>query len=331
MKAVAARLAAGYLGPSVRRRTLTCPCPYCTPMASPEAMGPENPSSERVTELRPPAPQSFLCRALGPFPRVLAAEAVAADSETLAEDQKLSSCVPEPHNLESGWDRLRELFVKDERERTSEELENIYRAAVSAGIIGWVYGGIPAFIHAKQNYIEQSQAEIYHNRFDAVQSAHRAAMRGFIRYGWRWSWRTAVFVTIFNTVNTGLNVYRNKNALSHFVTAGAVTGSLFRINLGLRGLVAGGIIGALLGTPVGSLLMAIQKYCGETIQEGKQKDQKAFHELKREEWKSRLQLTELLPQEIESSLQENRSEDDAKKIEALLNLPRNPPSADKQD
>ncbi|XP_037014713.2 complex I assembly factor TIMMDC1, mitochondrial isoform X2 [Artibeus jamaicensis] len=224
-----------------------------------------------------------------------------------------------------------DITVEIEQQRASKELENIYRAAVSAGIIGWAYGGIPAFIHAKQRYIEQSQAEIYHNRFDAVQSAHRAATRGFIRYGWRWSWRTTVFVTIFNMVNTGLNVYRDKDALSHFVIAGAVTGSLFRINLGLPGLVAGGIIGALLGTPIGSLMMALQKYYGETIQERKQKDQKTLRELKLEEWKARLQFTELLPEEIESSLQKNRSKEDAEKIEALLNLPRNPSSTDKQD
>ncbi|XP_029795226.1 complex I assembly factor TIMMDC1, mitochondrial isoform X1 [Suricata suricatta] len=229
-------------------------------------------------EVRPPAPQSYLCRALGPFPRVFAAGAVAADSE----NQKLSSSVPEPDYLESGWDRLRDLFVKDEQQRTSKELENIYKAAVSAGIIGWAYGGIPAFIHAKQHYVEQSQAEIYHNRFDAVQSAHRAATRGFIRYGWRWSWRTTVFVTIFNT-------------------------------------------------PVGSLLMAFQKFCGETVQERTQKDRKALRELKLEESKARLQFTELLPEEIESSLQKNRSKDDVKKIEALLNLPRNPSSTPKQE
>ncbi|XP_012497409.1 PREDICTED: complex I assembly factor TIMMDC1, mitochondrial isoform X2 [Propithecus coquereli] len=234
-------------------------------------------------EVPPPAPRSFLYRAFCPFPRVFAAEIVAADSEALAKDRTLPSYVPEPYYPESGWDRLRELFVKDKQQRTSKELQDIYKAAVSAGVIGWAYGGIPAFIHAKQRYIEQSQAEIYHNRFDAVQCAHRAATRGFIRYGWRWGWRTAVFVTIFNTVNTSISVYRNKNALSHFVIAGAVTGSLFRINLGLRGLVAGGIIGALLGTPVGSLLMALQKYCGETVQERKQKDRKALHDLKLEE------------------------------------------------
>ncbi|XP_004091763.1 complex I assembly factor TIMMDC1, mitochondrial [Nomascus leucogenys] len=282
-------------------------------------------------EVPPSAPRSFLCRALCPFPRVFAAEAVTADSEALEERQKRLPFVPEPYYPESGWDRLRELFGKDEQQRISKELADICKTAATAGVIGWVYGGIPAFIHAKRQYIEQSQAEIYRNQFDAVQSAHRAATRGFIRYGWRWGWRTAVFVTIFNTVNTSLNVYRNKDALSHFVIAGAVTGSLFRINIGLRGLVAGGIIGALLGTPVGGLLMAFQKYSGVTVQERKQKDRKALHELKLEEWKDRLQVTEHLPEKIESSLQKNEPENDAKKIEALLNLPRNPSVTDKQD
>ncbi|KAF6122158.1 translocase of inner mitochondrial membrane domain containing 1 [Phyllostomus discolor] len=87
----------------------------------------------------------------------------------------------------------------------------------------------------------------------------------------------------------------------------------------------------LLSTPIGSLLMALQKYYGETIQERKQKDRKTLHELQLKEWKARLQFTELLPEEIESSLQKNRSKDDAEKIEALLNLPRNPSSTDKQD
>uniref|UniRef100_A0A8C7B1F3 Complex I assembly factor TIMMDC1, mitochondrial n=1 Tax=Neovison vison TaxID=452646 RepID=A0A8C7B1F3_NEOVI len=148
-------------------------------------------------EVRRPAPQSFPCRQLSPFPRVFAAGAVAADSEAPAENQKLSSNVPKPEYSESGWDRLRDLFVKD--------------------------------------------------------------------------------------------------------------------------------------TPVGSLLMAFQKFHGETVQERTQKDRKALHELKLEESKARLQFTELLPEEIESRLQKNQSKDDVQKIEALLNLPRNPSSTNKQD
>lgn len=281
-------------------------------------------------EAPPPAPRSRLCGTWAPFPRVFAAGAVAAGSQSFVEDPELRSYVSDPGSSESGWDRLRQLFVKDEQRKISKEIDYICRAALSAGIIGWAYGGIPAFIYAKRRYIEQSQAEIYHNRFDAVQSAHRAATRGFIRYGWRWSWRTAVFVTIFNTVNTGLTVYRNKDALSHFAIAGAVTGGLFRINLGLRGLVAGGIIGALLGTPMGSLLMALEKYCDETVQERRQKDRKAQQEQRLEEWRHNLQVTELLPMEIESGLEKIQPEKDAQRIEELLRLPRNPASPDKQ-
>uniref|UniRef100_A0A8D2CUQ2 Complex I assembly factor TIMMDC1, mitochondrial n=1 Tax=Sciurus vulgaris TaxID=55149 RepID=A0A8D2CUQ2_SCIVU len=148
-------------------------------------------------EVPSPGPRSFLCRARRPFPRVFAAGAVSTESEALLENEKLPSYVPEPYYPESGWDRLRELFVRD--------------------------------------------------------------------------------------------------------------------------------------TPVGGLFMALQKYFGETVQERKQKDRKALYELKLEEWKARLQLTEQLPQEIENSLQKDQSEEDAKKIEALLNRPRNPSSPDKQD
>ncbi|XP_078208200.1 complex I assembly factor TIMMDC1, mitochondrial isoform X2 [Callithrix jacchus] len=152
---------------------------------------------EKAMEVPPPASRSFLCRALGPFPRVFAAEPVTADSEALEERQWPPAFVPEPHYPESGWDRLRELFLKD--------------------------------------------------------------------------------------------------------------------------------------TPVGSLMMIVQKYRGETVQERKQKDRKALHDLKLEEWKARLQITACLPEQIESSLQKNQPEDDAKRIEALLNLPRNPSIIDEED
>lgn len=39
-----------------------------------------------------------------------------------------------------------------------------------------------------------------------------------------------------------------------------------------------------LSTPMGGLLMALQKYCDETVQERRQKDQKASREQKLEEW-----------------------------------------------
>ncbi|XP_050817435.1 complex I assembly factor TIMMDC1, mitochondrial isoform X1 [Gopherus flavomarginatus] len=252
----------------------------------------------------------------------------------------------------TGWERLRELWHRDELQHYPEETLNIIKATFSAAVIGWMYGGLPAFHHAKTQYIERSQAEIFQNRLDAVQSAHRAAIRGFIRYGWRWSWRIATFVAIFkavlssvlfvqvclltlsvphtcSTVSTGLSVYRNKTTFSHFAAAGAFTGGLFRMHLGLSRMAAGSVFGAAFGIPAGGLLMAVQKLSGESIQEKRLRERRLLHEQKLAEWKARLNFTEADLEEIVSNTQEGTMERDIEKIQELLNLPKNPlPSKD---
>lgn len=87
-----------------------------------EALVPRQPKCvsaglESAMEVRSSAPRRF-SRALVPFPRVFAAEVVAADSDAadskvLVKDQRLPSYIPEPRYQESGWERLRELFVKE--------------------------------------------------------------------------------------------------------------------------------------------------------------------------------------------------------------------------
>ncbi|XP_025896430.1 complex I assembly factor TIMMDC1, mitochondrial [Nothoprocta perdicaria] len=148
------------------------------------------------------------------------------------------------------------------------------------------------------------------------QSAHQAGLRSFIRYGWRWSWRVAAFVAIFNTVSTGLSVYRNKTAVSNFAAAGAFTGGLFRMHLGLQGLVGGSVFGVAFGIPAGGLLMVMQSFAGETLQERRDRERRELYEQKLAEWQSRLSVTEVLGQtesnakgepQIEETAGESRS------------------------
>ncbi|XP_009946793.1 PREDICTED: complex I assembly factor TIMMDC1, mitochondrial, partial [Leptosomus discolor] len=134
------------------------------------------------------------------------------------------------------------------------------------------------------------------------QSAHRAGLRSFIRYGWRWSWRVAAFVTIFNTVSTGLSLYRNKTTIGNFASAGAFTGALFRMHLGLQGLAGGIVFGTAFGIPAGGLLMMMQKLAGETLQEKRNRERRELYEQKLAEWQSRLSVTEVLG-EMESNAQ----------------------------
>ncbi|XP_048150168.1 complex I assembly factor TIMMDC1, mitochondrial isoform X2 [Corvus hawaiiensis] len=197
---------------------------------------------------------------------------------------------------QTGWERLSELWRLDEQQHYPEETVNIAKSAFAAGVVGWVYGGLPAFVRARKAFIESSHGELFQNHADAVQSAHRAGLRSFIRYGWRWSWRVTAFTTIFNVVSTGLSVYRDKTTISNFAAAGAFTGSLFRMHLGLQGLAGGIVFGTAFGIPAGGLLMAMYGLAGETLQEKRSRERRELYEQRLAEWQSRLSVTEVLGQ-----------------------------------
>ncbi|XP_070606326.1 complex I assembly factor TIMMDC1, mitochondrial isoform X1 [Erythrolamprus reginae] len=237
-----------------------------------------------------------------------------------------SAAVPEPvgglegsppclQTPDSGWERLRELFRRNERQEYSEEFIYIAKATFTAWLAGYVCGGLPGYVNAKKQYIEKSGGEMYYNRLDAVQSMQHIATRGFIRYGWRWGWRVAAFVAIFkiscsyyfspySTVNTGLSVYRDKSTLGHYTIAGACTGSLFRVNLGLRGLIGGSVVGGILGGSMGILLMGLQKVTGETFIERKKRRKSELHALKIAEWEAILENSEDISEGTDNNLQE---------------------------
>ncbi|KAF3706361.1 Complex I assembly factor TIMMDC1 [Channa argus] len=275
------------------------------------------------------------------LPRVQAADVATAQHAqmpTSASSSSTSSAaapapIPSPNTVprnvgkpefpDTGWDRIKDLFDRDVTQRYPEELTHVIKSGVVAALAGLIYGGLPAARHARQRYIQISQAEIYNSRVEAVRSAHNAAIRGFVRYGWRWSWRVAAFVTLFNSVSTGLTVYRDKCTLSHYAAAGAVTGGLFRLNLGLRGLVAGTIIGAVLGIPTGALIISMQSLAGETFRERRRRERRELYELKLAEWAARLQLTDELIGDLNVSSQAEETNKDIERIQELLNLPQN--------
>ncbi|XP_053312358.1 complex I assembly factor TIMMDC1, mitochondrial [Spea bombifrons] len=237
----------------------------------------------------------------------------------------LPECIKDPEIPKTGWERIRELFQPNEQGSYPEEVQNVAKGALTGLMLGWVYGGIPAARLSKERFIQQSQADVYCHRVEAVRAAHNAALRGFIRYGWRWGWRVAAFATIFNSVSTGLSVYRDEVVLSHYAAAGGVTGGLFRIHLGLRGLLGGSLIGALLGVPAGALISGLQALSGENVREKKQRERRHLYHHKLEEWDARLQITDEVLQEMGAAGIES-AETHVEKIDELLQLPRNPES-----
>ncbi|XP_061571608.1 complex I assembly factor TIMMDC1, mitochondrial [Cololabis saira] len=272
------------------------------------------------------------------LPRVHAADVAAARPAAQPAQMPSSSptspaAAPPPTSLprnigrpefpDTGWERIKDLFDRDEKQKTPEELTIVVKCGSIAALAGFLYGGLPAARFSRQRYIQVSQAEVYTTRVEAVRSAHNAAIRGFVRYGWRWSWRVSLIVTLLSSISTGLSVYRDKDALSNYVAAGAVSMGLFRLNLGLRGLVAGSVIGAVLGIPVGALALGLQSLTGETMRERRRRERRELHELKLAEWTARLQMTDELIANLNVSSQEEETNKDLKRIQELLGSPEN--------
>lgn len=47
-------------------------------------------------------------------------------------------------------------------------MRNVAKSALTAAVVGLFYGGLPAARHARERFIQLSQAEIYRSRVEAV-------------------------------------------------------------------------------------------------------------------------------------------------------------------
>ena len=71
----------------------------------------------------------------------------------------------------------------------------------------------------------------------------------------------------FRGVITVMSVYRGKSSIWEYIAAGSTTGALFRMNLGLRGMTAGAIVGGALGIFAGGASLGVMKLSGTSMEE----------------------------------------------------------------
>lgn len=66
---------------------------------------------------------------------------------------------------------------------------------------------------------------------------------------------------------TLVSAYRGKSSIWEYLTAGTCSGAIYKINMGLRGMVAGGVAGGVLGGISGALSLLILYTTGTTTQD----------------------------------------------------------------
>lgn len=166
---------------------------------------------------------------------------------------------------ETGWDRLMMMFTFDSG--LSPELKFVHQAVTLGGASGAAVGGINFARQARENFIRKHQADAFTSEMEATRQLYDKMILEFYRGAWRFGWRMAFFSGIYVLIAMGGSVYRNKFGITEQVAAGALSGSVFKMNMGLKGTLAGCFLGSVLGAASGCSTYFLTKSFGVTMPE----------------------------------------------------------------
>ncbi|XP_068222763.1 RPII140-upstream gene protein [Palaemon carinicauda] len=168
---------------------------------------------------------------------------------------------------ETGMDRLRIMFKKDEYGDISPELQMVIQGVTMGLFFGTMIGGS---IYSRESYlrfIETNQATTFYGHVDAKKRLQDKVFVGFFRGAWKWGWRLSLFTGSMIFVTTTISVYRGKSSLLEYIAGGAVSGSMYKFKSGPKATIAGGAVGGILGAVAGSLSLAIMYLTGTSMEE----------------------------------------------------------------
>ncbi|XP_022816378.1 RPII140-upstream gene protein [Spodoptera litura] len=169
---------------------------------------------------------------------------------------------PNPSGPETGWDRVKQMYTGGEFEEVSEELNTVLQSSLCGAFIGACMGGFVSSRVAYLNFIENNQATIFKSTAAAKKQLQNYVTVAFAKGAYKWGWRLCFFTGIFSLTSTTISVYRGDTSLIEFVSAGALTGALYKIDMGLAATLVGAGLGTALSFVAGITILGILKVTG---------------------------------------------------------------------
>lgn len=133
----------------------------------------------------------------------------------------------------------------------TKELQSVINTTTISTVIGFIMGAKAKAKDASIIYKAENQAKLYRHPFLAYRDAQYHITMAFIKGGYPVALKLGTLCFLFSSIGTGLFVYRAKFDVFNNICAGAVSGFLYKLNMGLKGALAGGLLGTILGTMYG--------------------------------------------------------------------------------
>lgn len=182
--------------------------------------------------------------------------------EDRGEYDKIENENTETELTVTGIEGIKKMFRRNDMEEVSVELHTCIQATTTGFFIGVCFGGFIKSRDAYLNFIENNQATAFKTTLQAQKKLQDSVFIAFARGGYHYGWRIAFFTGCFNLISTVISVYRGDTSIMQFASAGAITGGLYKLNLGLAATLVGAGVGALLGLAGGAAIVGILKLTG---------------------------------------------------------------------
>ncbi|XP_069142336.1 RPII140-upstream gene protein-like [Argopecten irradians] len=167
-------------------------------------------------------------------------------------------------NKETGKDRLRDLFYLNAQGARHPQLEEIKLTFLMGTMLGASFGFPLGYRIATVKFMEENRGTTFRSKYIYERYKIDKGILAGMKMGAKGGLYAGTFMTLILGLSTTIAVYRNQTSFVEYSISTSVAGALYRLHMGLKGMTAGGIVGAMLGTIGGVLLMGVAKAAGET-------------------------------------------------------------------
>ncbi|XP_017761657.1 PREDICTED: RPII140-upstream gene protein isoform X2 [Eufriesea mexicana] len=139
----------------------------------------------------------------------------------------------------------------DEKRHLSKEAQSVVNATTAGFVTGFILGGIAKAKDVPETYKAENQATVYQHKFDAYREIQYKVTLSLIKGGLSFALKLGTFCFLFSSISAIFYIYKGKFDVISSTCSGAITGCLYKINMGLKGAFAGTLLGSILGTIYG--------------------------------------------------------------------------------
>lgn len=139
----------------------------------------------------------------------------------------------------------------------TKELQSVINTTFVSAVTGFLLGGLPTIKHSIETFKAENQATLFRHKFEPKRRLQNKIAINMLKGGLSYAMKLSTFCFLYSGTSTFLYVYREKADPLNHIIGGSVAGFIYKINMGLKGAVAGTVLGGILGSISGIMITFI--------------------------------------------------------------------------